>query len=140
MNRRDFLRLQMGGFAAVSAGIMLPQTAAASGAPKKKGGGADFTQVPLITVFTQGRGGKHGTLSVEVGLDAQKNEKVMDMISKSMPRLRDAYSGRLQAYAAGLNPTSLVDLDYITRELQTATDTVLRQKGAKVLLGSVLLA
>ena len=56
-----------------------------------------------------------------------------------MPRLKDAYISRLQAYAAGLTASSLVDADYLAGQLQTVTDQVLGQSGAKVLMGSILL-
>ncbi|BEV09947.1 Tat pathway signal protein [Asticcacaulis sp. DW145] len=139
MNRRDLLRWQLSGLTLMAVGGAASQ-ALASGAPKKKGGGADFVQMPLLTVFTKARGGKHGTLTVEVGLDTNKNEKLAEMLSRSVPRLRDAYVARLQAYAMGLTASSVVDLDYMTRELQTATDAIIKQKGVRVLLGSVVLA
>lgn len=134
MKRRQFLTLITS--AALCAG---PGMALASAPAKKKGGGASFAQLPLITVFTPGAGGgRHGTLTVEVGLDV-KEEKLRDSVRVSMPRLRDAYVARLQAYALSLHPRALADLEYVTRELQTATDTVLKHKGAKVLLGTLML-
>lgn len=139
MNRRELLRWQLSGLTALAAGGLILSPAQAS-APKKKGGGADFVQMPLLTVFTKTRDRRHGTLTVEIGLDANKNAKLAEAISKSIPRLRDAFVARLQAYAMGLTASSLVDLDYVTRELQNATDTILKQKGVKVLLGSVVLA
>lgn len=138
MNRRDLLRWQLSGLTLLATGSTASHALAS--APKKKGGGADFVQMPLLTVFTKARGGKHGTLTVEVGLDTNKNEKLAETLSKSVPRLRDAYVARLQAYAMGLTASSLIDLDYLTRELQTATDAIIKQKGVKVLLGSVVLA
>ncbi|MFT3996676.1 MAG: Tat pathway signal protein [Asticcacaulis sp.] len=139
MNRRDLLKWQLSGLTLLVGASLAARPAAAS-APKKKGGGADFIQMPLMTVFTTARGGRHGTLTVEVGLDSNKNTKLAELITKSIPRLRDAYVGRLQSYAMGLNSSSMVDLDYVTRELQTATDQVLKMKGTKLLLGSVVLA
>jgi len=139
MNRRELLHWQLGGLALVTAALMAARPADAS-APKKKGGGSDFVQMPLLTVFTTARNGTHGTLTVEIGLDTNKNAKLAELVTQSVPRLRDAYTTRMQAYAKGLTARSLVDLDYMTRELQQATDTVLKTGGAKVLLGSVVLA
>ena len=106
--------------------------------PKKKGGGPCYTQFPMLNVFTAAQGGRHGNLSLDMGLYA-KDPKMVDRIKLYMPRLKDAYINRLQAYASNLTPSSMVDADYLATQLQTATDAVLGQKGAKVLIGSILL-
>lgn len=106
--------------------------------PKKKGGGPGYTQFPMLNVFTATQGGRHGNLSLDMGLYA-KDPKMVDRIKLYMPRLKDAYISRLQSYAANLTPSSMVDADYMAAQLQSATDAVLGQKGAKVLIGSILL-
>ncbi len=105
---------------------------------KKKGGGKGYTQFPLITVFTQANATHHGTLSVDMGLYTD-DAKLQAQIKSYMPRLQDAYLSRLQGYANSLNPRSLADPDFVSLQLQQATDKVLGRGGAKVLLGSVLL-
>jgi hypothetical protein len=112
--------------------------ATASGAPKKKGGGPGFTQFPMMSVFTRGNGNRHGTLSLDMGLYSD-DAKIVDRIKLYMPRLKDAYVRRLQAYAAGLSASSLVDADYLSTQLQSATDQTLGKTGARVLMGSILL-
>ncbi|MFT4090200.1 MAG: Tat pathway signal protein [Asticcacaulis sp.] len=131
MNRRAFLSL-------AAACSLLPLPALAAGPVKKKGGGSSYTQLPMITVFTRSRQSRHGTLTIEMGLDT-KDEALRQKIAASLPRLRDAFVRRIQAYALSLTRTSLVDLDYMTLELQAATDEVLQKKGAKVLLSTVIL-
>ncbi|MEM9966019.1 MAG: Tat pathway signal protein [Asticcacaulis sp.] len=131
LSRRAFLSVS-------AACTLLPLPALAAGPVKKKGGGASYTQLPMITVFTQSRHQKRGTLTVEMGLDT-KDEALRQTIAMSLPRLRDAFVRCLQTYALSLNRGSLVDLDYMTQELQAATDEVLKKKGAKVLLSTVLL-
>jgi len=126
-------------FAALAAACMLtPLPVLASGAVKKKGGGSSYTQLPMITVFTRSQANKHGTLTIEMGLDT-RDETLRQQIAVSVPRLRDAFIRRLQPYALSLGRTTLIDLDYMTQELQTATDEVLKKKGARVLLSTVLL-
>ena len=105
---------------------------------KKKGGGKGYTQFPMITVFTQANASHHGTLSVDMGLYTD-DAKLQAQIKTYMPRLQDAYLSRLQAYANALNSRSLADPDYVSLQLQQATDRVLGHAGVKVLLGSVLL-
>ncbi len=108
------------------------------GGEKKKGGGPGFTQFPMINVFTSANGARHGSLSLDMGLYSS-DAKMVDRIKLYMPRLRDAYISRLQGYASNLSSSTMVDADYVETQLQTATDTVLGQKGAKVLIGSILL-
>ncbi len=105
---------------------------------KKKGGGKGYTQFPMITVFTQANASHHGTLSVDMGLYTD-DTKLQAQIKTYMPRLQDAYLSRLQAYANGMNARSLADPEFISLQLQQATDRVLGHAGVKVLLGSVLL-
>jgi hypothetical protein len=120
--------------------LALPLAAAPARAnePKKKGGGAGFTQFPMLTVFTAGSGHRHGTLSVDMGLYCT-DPKMVDRIKLYMPRLKDAYINRLQSYAANMTSNSLADADYLSTQLQTVTNQVLGVSGAKVLIGSVLL-
>ncbi|MGA9657874.1 MAG: Tat pathway signal protein [Asticcacaulis sp.] len=120
----------------IAPGLIAP--VAEASAPKKKGGGTGYTQFSTLSVFTAARRRRHGTLSVDMGLYSD-DPKLVDLILLYQPRLKDAYITRLQAYAIGLGSNSLVDVAYISDQLQKATDAVLPQKGAKVLLGSVLL-
>lgn len=131
MHRRHFL-------ACITLSTAVLGAPALASEPKKKGGGPGYTQFPMLNVFTASQGGRHGNLSLDMGLYAN-DPKMVDRIKLYMPRLKDAYIGRLQAYAANLTASSMVDADYLAIQLQTATDTVLGQKGAKVLIGSILL-
>lgn len=133
MNRRHALLSLLTSTAALVSG-----TVAHASAPKKKGGGAGYTQFPMISVFTKGVGRKHGTLSVEVGLYSE-DPKLVEKIQLYRPRLMDAYVTKVQGYASNLTVSSLVDTDYVANQLQGTTDKVLGTKGARVLLGSLLL-
>jgi hypothetical protein len=130
MIRRQFLAL-----IAVT-GLIAP--AASASEPKKKGGGEAYTQFKTINVFTEASRRRHGTLSVDMGLYSD-DAKLVEQIKLYQPRLQDAYVARLQAYAGSLNSSALVDTDFITMQLQSATDAILGRKGAKVLLGTILL-
>jgi hypothetical protein len=130
MIRRQFLAL-----AAVT-GLIAP--AAFASEPKKKGGGENYTQFKTINVFTEASRRRHGTLSVDMGLYCE-DAKLVEQIKLYQPRLQDAYVARLQAYAGKLNSTAMVNTDFIAMQLQSATDAILGRKGAKVLLGTILL-
>ncbi len=129
MIRRQFLIL-------IGSALVAP--AAFASEPKKKGGGEGYTQFKTINVFTESGWRRHGTLSVDMGLYSE-DEKLVEQIKIYQPRLQDAYVSRLQAYASTLTSTTLVNTDYIAMQLQSATDTILGRKGAKVLLGTILL-
>jgi hypothetical protein len=117
---------------------LLPAVAAASGGEeKKKGGGAQFIQIKAVLATIIRRDGSRGVVTVECGLDVP-DEKLRTLAEQSQPRLRAAYAAFVQAYASGLPAAGVPDADYIARELQRLTDTTLSKKGAKLLLGTIL--
>ena len=121
---------------------LAPATAHAAGGgkkdEKKKGGGLTFSQIPTLTATIIRRAGGRGVVTVESGVDVP-DANLRDRAEKSLPRLRSAYNGFLQAYVAGLSPGSPINADYLARELQRQTDTVLGKRGARLLLGSILM-
>ncbi len=82
--------------------------------------------------------GRRGVLTVEVGLDVP-DPKLRDTIELYLPILYSAYVSALQPYGLGLAAGQPPNADYISMALQRETDRVLRRRGAKVLLGSILL-
>jgi hypothetical protein len=117
---------------------VLPTVAAAAGGEKKKGGGVQFLQIKPILATIIRRNGTHGVVTVECGLDVP-DEKLRTLAEQSQPRLRAAFAGFIQAYAGGLPAAGVPDADHIARELQRLTDMTLNKKGAKLLLGTILL-
>ena len=106
-------------------------------------GGAPESQQPYlplksvaVSVFRQG--GRRGVLTVEVGVDV-RDPRLRNRIELYQPLLNSAYVSALQPYALGLGPGEPPNADYISLTLQRETDRVLRRKGAKLLLGSILL-
>ena len=81
--------------------------------------------------------GRRGAMTVEVGLNIP-DEDLRELALASQPFLRDAYLRALQPYAMRLSPGSPPNAEFITLALQRETDRVLKRKGAKVLLGGVL--
>jgi flagellar basal body-associated protein FliL len=136
MDRRQLIALIAVGAAAAPASAL-----AAAGAKKdekKKGGGLSFIQIPTLTATILRRGGGRGVVTVESGVDIA-DAALRDRAEKSMPRLRSAFNGLLQQYVSGLSPGSPVNADYLAQALQRQTDTVLGKRGAKLLLGSILM-
>ena len=124
--------------AALCVSLATPALASAPKEEKKKGGGASFIQIPTMTATIVRRDGRRGVLTVETGVDVPDNG-LRARAEASQPRLRAAYTQVLQVYAAGMSPGSVPNADYLSRELQRQTDLVLGKKGAKLLLGTILM-
>jgi len=129
MNRRLALAAVFG---------LVPAVALASGGEKKKGGGLSFIQIRAVMATIMRRDGTRGVITVECGIDVA-NERLREKANASQPRLRAAYAAFVQTYAAGMPASALPDADYLSRELQRVTDQTLGAKGAKFLLGTILI-
>jgi hypothetical protein len=109
---------------------------AAAGAEKKAK--EPYVQLQTLAVSTLRDDGRRGVLTVEVGLDAP-DAGLRDRIDLYTPLLRSAYISALQPYGLGLAPGALPSADFIEITLQRETDRVLGRRGARVLLGSILI-
>lgn len=134
MDRRQLLA----GLAIGAAAAPAAAHASAKKDEKKKGGGLTFIQIQTLTATIIRRGGARGVVTVETGVDVP-DAALRDRAEKSMPRLRSAFNGLLQQYVSGLSPGAPVNADYLSMQLQRQTDTVLGKRGAKLLLGSILM-
>jgi hypothetical protein len=110
--------------------------AAVAAEQKKKGGGATYIQIPTLAASTRTARGR-GVITVDVGVDVP-DATLRSRCEASLPRLRAAYVQLLQIYAAGIGPTTVPNADYLATELQRETDRVLGRRGARLLLGAIL--
>jgi hypothetical protein len=111
--------------------------AAARGEDKKKTGGASFIQIETLTAYTVKPGGRRGVLTVDCGLDIP-DAALRARANLMLPRLRAAYVQSVQIYAGGLPSGQPPNPDFLSRTLQRLTDEVLGRKGARLLMGAVL--
>lgn len=130
MRRRLILTLLALAFAAPT-----PVLAAHGGGEKKAK--PSFMQIDTLAVSVLRPGGRRGVLTVEVGID-EPNPQLRDKLDLYVPPLRSAFVAALQPYALGLAPGSPPNADYISMSLQRETNRVLGRRGAKVLIGSIL--
>jgi hypothetical protein len=121
----------------IASPTLLAATEAQAASEKKKSGGQSYVPLRTLTATVTKPGGRMGVLTVEAGLDAP-DDAVRTRAAASVPRLRAAYFTVLQAYATGMRPGSAPDADYLSRELQRATDRVVGKPGARVVLGTIL--
>ena len=96
-----------------------------------------YVSLKAVTLTIIRTNGRRGTMTVEVGLNIP-DEQLRDLARVSQPILRDAYLRALQPYAMRLSPGAPPNAEFFTLALQRETDRVLKRKGAKVLLGGVL--
>jgi hypothetical protein len=130
-------RRQLVIFAAALAAAV-PHGAGASTDEKKKGGGLTFIQLNTITATVVRADGRRGVLTLETGIDVP-DEKLRQHADLVAPRLRAAFVQVLQTYAAGISPSTPPNADFVAAELQRETDRILGKKGARVLLGTMLM-
>jgi hypothetical protein len=121
---------------------LLPVLAAGPGrageAGARKGGGLSFLELPTLTATVFKPSGRRGVLTVASGLDVA-DARLRVRATGLQPRLVDAYASFLRAYAGGLRPGAAPDPAAISAAMQKATDAVLGKKGARVLLGTVMI-
>jgi flagellar basal body-associated protein FliL len=78
-----------------------------------------------------------GMLMVGAGIDVP-DEKMREVVIRSLPVLRDAYIRNLMAFTANVVRTDTQpDVGTIADRLQAVTDRALKKKGAKILLAQV---
>ncbi|NEX94160.1 Tat pathway signal protein [Caulobacter sp. 17J65-9] len=116
----------------------LPGAAHASGAKdKKKGGGASFVQLAALTANVMRPDGRPAIFTVEAGLDVP-DPVLKARVESLTPRLRAGYMETLQQFATGLGRGAAPDADRLAAALQASTDRTLGRKGARLLLGTVM--
>jgi hypothetical protein len=126
-------------FAALTALALLPAAALAGegGDPKRRTGGESYIPIDTLTAYTTRVNGQRGVLTVECGLDIP-DPALRARAELVLPRLRAAFVQAVQIYAGGLPEGPPPNPDFLARNLQRATDQVLGRKGARVLMGAVL--
>ena len=133
MNRRQLIVL-----CALAA---LPATARAGEGgkdkDKDKAGELSYIKLETLTAFTIKPNGRRGVMSVECGVDIP-DPGLRARAQLLLPRLRAAFVDTVQIYAGGLPGGMPPDPDFLARNLQRSADEVLGRKGARVLMGAVL--
>jgi flagellar basal body-associated protein FliL len=122
------------GLAAVAASA----SAAPAWASDTGGGGGDpYTRLPTLTANIGGAGPRRAIMTVEAGVDCP-DAALRPRVARSLPRLRAAYASVLQRVANETLSGSPPDVERLVALLQTATDTTLGRRGARLLIGTVM--
>jgi hypothetical protein len=104
---------------------------------RRVGGGDSYITIETVAGAVMRFGQRRGVMTIQLGLDVP-NATLRARASASIPRLRAAYAQVVQTYAAGLPAGGLPDAEWLSRELQRQTDLVLGARGARLLLGSII--
>lgn len=131
MDRRHLIGLTLSGLALASA---------AHASPEKSGGGkGGYLSLPTATATVLRRDGRRGVMTVETGLDIADGA-LMERARLSQPRLSAAYNEIVRIAAERLLPDAPPNVEWLVVALQHATDVILGKPGAKLLLGTVMVA
>ena len=109
---------------------------------RKTGGGGgsaepSYLRLPTITANVRRHGGGRGVMTVETGLDTP-DAALRTRVAQSQPRLRAAYAAVVQQTANALLPGAPPDLERMIAQLQAETDRALGRRGARLLIGTVM--
>jgi len=121
--------------------ILAPLALAATPALALEGGGAStstFIRYPTITANTFQSDGRRGVMTVETGVDVA-DEGLRLRAQQSEPRVRAVFAILVQREAATLLPGQPPNVDRLSRQFQSAMNIILRQRGATLLLGTVMI-
>jgi len=136
MDRRHLIGLTLSGLTLSS----LALAGAAHASPEKGGGGkGGYLSLPTATATVLRRDGRRGVMTVETGLDVADGA-LMERARLSQPRLSAAYNEIVRIAAERLLPDASPNVEWLVVALQHATDAILGRPGAKLLLGTVMVA
>ena len=131
MDRRHLIGLTLSG---------LTWAGVAHASPEKSGGGkGGYLSLPTATATVLRRDGRRGIMTVETGLDIADGA-LMERARLSQPRLSAAYNEIVRIAAERLLPDAPPNVEWLVVALQHATDAILGKPGAKLLLGTVMVA
>ena len=113
-------------------------TAAAPKKDEKKTGVGTYVEIHTLAASVMRPSGRRGVLTVQTILDVP-DAKLRAKAEQVVPRIRAAFVQTLQTYASGMTPATPPNPDVLGQALQRDADRILGQKGARVLLGTMLI-
>ena len=101
-------------------------------------GASTYVALDTLTATIRRGNGRRGVLTVQASLDVP-DARLRARAESVVPRIRAALVQTLQTYASGMTPGLPPNGDVLGGALQRETDRVLGQRGAKVLIGTMLI-
>jgi hypothetical protein len=100
--------------------------------------GSTYVRYPTVTATTVRSDGRRGVMTVETGVDVPDAELRLRAV-QSQPRMRAVFNILVQREANSLLPGGVPNVDRLAAQLQSATNIILGRRGAKLLLGTVMI-
>ncbi len=122
-------------FPMVSAG---PVEASGGGGAKTTGPTTPYVRMRALNVNILRSSGARTVVTFEVGIFVT-DPNLLKRTDASIPRLQAAFGQIVQGYMVGLPTGTIPNADYLAQMLQKETDRVVGQKGAKLLLGTIII-
>lgn len=123
---------------ALLAAFAAPALMGAGAKEEKPASSASYVSLNTLAATVRRQNGRRGVLTVQAGLDVP-DAKLRARVESLLPRIRAALVQTLQTYATGMTPGVPPNGDALSLTLQRETDRTVGQKGAKVLLGTMLI-
>jgi hypothetical protein len=121
--------------------LVAPLALAATPALASGGGGGSsggYVRYPTVTATTMRADGRRGVMTVETGVDAP-DAALKLRAEQSQPRMRAVFNILVQREANTLLPGGVPNVERLAAQLQSATNIILGQRGAKLLIGTVMI-
>lgn len=116
--------------------VATPALAAGGGGGGGSAGG--YVRYPTVTATTMRPDGRRGVMTVETGVDAPTAALKL-RAEQSQPRMRAVFNILIQREANTLLPGGVPNIERLAAQLQSATNIILGQRGARLLLGTVMI-
>ena len=134
-------RAQLFGLIALLALPMMsvsPAQASGGGGAKAPGPSTPYVRMRALNVNILRSSGARTVVTLEVGLFVT-DPNLLKRTDASIPRLQAAFGEVVRGYVVGLPPGTIPNADYLAQLLQKETDRIVGQRGAKLLLGTILI-
>ncbi|WP_309628887.1 Tat pathway signal protein [Brevundimonas sp.] len=123
--------------------LLAPLALAATPALASGGGGGGgssggYIRYPTVTATTMRSDGRRGVMTVETGVDAP-DAALKLRAEQSQPRMRAVFNILVQREANTLLPGGVPNVERLAAQLQSATNIILGQRGARLLIGTVMI-
>lgn len=124
--------------ALLAAPLALAATPALAGGGGGGGATGGFVRYPTVTATTIRADGRRGVMTVETGIDVP-DAALKLRAEQSQPRIRAVFNILVQREANTLLPGGVPNVERLAAQLQSATNIILGARGAKLLLGTVMI-
>jgi hypothetical protein len=115
-----------------------PAQASGGGGAAKNSGSTPYVRMRALNVNILRSSGARTVVTLEVGLYVT-DPNLLKRADASVPRLQAAFGQIVQGHMVALPPGAIPNADYLAQMLQKETDRVVGQKGAKLLLGTIII-